>query len=328
MIAVFLLDFGGPEKLQDVRPFLRNLFADRSIFPFPFAQNFFASLVSFLRAPKVAKHYLAIGGGSPLPKQSKHIAAQLEDGLKKTALDFKVFVGMRYWNPYIKDTLREIADAKPQGMVVIPMFPHYSTATTGSVFAAFEAAYAEIGLNIPYQKIDWWYDQPQYIAAWCYTIKRALDQFPEGGRSKIPILFTAHSLPESFVRKRKDPYPTQIKECCEKIITYLGGEHPSYLSYQSKVGPIEWLKPSTIEFVKELGGRGMKELVVVPISFLTDHFETLYEIDHLIIPEAQTAGIQQTVRCEALYYTPYLTKALEEMALKKLPPLLESNKSA
>lgn len=321
MIAVLLLDFGGPEKLDDVRPFLKNLFSDRAIMPMP-AQEICAHIVAKFRAPKVAKQYELIGGASPLPKQSRTIAAELEQSLRQANLDIRVFVGMRYWTPYINDVVGQIADVRPQGMVVIPMFPHYSTATTLSVLTEFQKSYDTRRLNIPFQIVEWWYDQPQYITAWCYSIKRALDQFDAERRAKIPVLFTAHSLPESFVKERNDPYPRQIKECAEKIMTYLGGDHPSYLAYQSKLGPMEWLKPATIEFVRELGGRGVKQLVIVPISFLTDHVETLYEIDQLIIPAARAAGVQQAVRCEALYYTPYLKKALEELVLKRLPKLL------
>lgn len=320
MISVLLLDFGGPETLDDVRPFLKNLFSDRAIMPMP-AQSILAHIIAKFRAPKVAKHYEKIGGGSPSPRQSREIASQLEASLKQANLDIRVFLGMRYWKPYINDVVGEIIKAKPQGIVVLPMFPHYSTATTLSVLQEFQRACDGHKMTIPCQIVEWWYDQPQYIAAWCYSIKRALDAFGEEVRPQVPVLFTAHSLPESFVKERNDPYPKQIKECAEKIMTYLGAPNPSYLSYQSRVGPMEWLKPATIEFVKTLAGQGVQNLVLVPISFLTDHIETLYEIDHEIIPEAKACGMQKVVRCEALCHTPYLRKALEELVLRKLPSL-------
>lgn len=323
MIAVFLLDFGGPEKLEDVQPFLKNLFSDKAIMPVKVGQEIFAHFMAKFRAPKVQRHYEAIGGGSPLPKQSKEIAKGLEKALQDANLDIQVFVGFRYWKPSIEETLQKIADCNPQGIVVIPMFPQYSTATTLSVLTAFQEAFDKMKLALPVQMVEWWHDHPQFIAAWCFSIKRALDQFDENVRSKVPLLFTAHSLPLSFVTERNDPYPKQIKECSEKIMTYLGGENPAFISYQSRLGPMEWLSPSTIEFVKELAKKGHKNLVLVPISFLTDHIETLYEIDHEIIPEAKKAGIEKIIRCEALYYTPYLKKALEEIVLKKLPFLLK-----
>lgn len=323
MIAVFLLDFGGPEKLEDVQPFLKNLFSDRAIFPFPFAQEIFANIVAKARAPKVIKQYERIGGGSPALQQSKRLAVDLEKGLSSANLDVKVFVGFRYWQPSIAKALAQIVSHQPQGLVVIPMFPHYSTATTLSVLQAFQEAYDHSNLNLPYQLVEWWYEQPQYIAGWCYGIQKALDDFDTKIRAKVPILFTAHGLPKSFVTERGDPYPKQIQECAEKIMTYLGGDNPSYLSYQSRVGPMEWLKPATIEFVKELAGKGYRHLILVPISFLTDHIETLYEIDQEIIPVARAAGFQQVVRCEALCHGPYLRKALEELVLKRLPALLK-----
>lgn len=323
MIAVFLLDFGGPEKPDDVQPFLKNLFSDRLIFPFPFGQEIFAHIVAKARAPKVIQQYEKIGGGSPAPRQSKALAGGLEEGFQKANLDIKVFTGFRYWHPSIAETLAEIAKAKPQGMAVIPMFPHYSTATTLSVLQAFQEACKDQKLSVPYQLVEWWYDQPHYIAGWCHSIGRALDRFEAAVRSKVPILFTAHGLPKSFVTERNDPYPKQIRDCAEKVMTYLGTENPSYISYQSKVGPIEWLTPSTLSFVRELPKKGYRNLILVPISFLTDHIETLYEIDHEIIPAAKAAGIERAIRCEALCHGPYLRKVLEELILKRLPVLLK-----
>lgn len=322
MIAVFLLDFGGPEKTEDVQPFLENLFSDRSLFPVPLGQEIFAKIMAKFRASKVIKQYEKIGGGSPLPKQSKDIAAQLEISLRRANLDIRVFVGMRYFSPTIPDVLGQIALLKPQGMVVIPMFPQYSTATTLSVLMEFQKAYDAMGLQIPFQIVEWWYDNPHYIAAWCYSIQRALAQFDEERRGAVPILFTAHGLPLSFITERKDPYPKQIQECSEKIMASLGGKNPAYRSYQSRVGPMEWLKPATLSFVQELASRGVRHLVMVPISFLTDHIETLYEIDQEITHAALNAGMKKVVRCEALYYTPYLRKALEDLVLRKMPALL------
>lgn len=320
MIAVFLLDFGGPETLADIRPFLKNLFSDKSIFPIPggeIGQNIFSTLVSRFRSKRLTEQYRKIGGGSPLPKQSRALATSLEEGFQKANLDIRVFVGMRYTNPGIEEMLREISFLKPEGIVVIPMFPQYSTATTLSVFEAFDRAYEKLKCAIPFKKIDSWHDQPDFVAGWCYSIKKGLDVFDPSIRSQVTILFTAHGLPVSFLTERNDPYLRQIKDCAEKIMTCLGGENPSYLSFQSKVGPVEWLKPATIDFVKELASRGVKNLLLVPISFITDHVETLYEIDHEIIPEAKHAGMTHVVRCEALCHGPYLRKTLESLVLKR-----------
>ncbi len=318
MIAIFLLDFGGPEKQEDVRPFLTNLFSDHDIFPFPFGQTFFAKTMSKWRAPKVKKQYAAIGGGSPLNRQSKEIAAQLEKNLKKANLDVQVFTGFRYWRPSIAETVQKIVRAKPEGMIVIPMFPQYSTATVLSVFKELERAPGFSENKIPMQKVEWWHTLPEFVAGWCYSIKRALDSFDPAVRKSVPILFSAHGLPLSFVTKRKDPYPDQIRECAESIIKYLGGDNPAYIAYQSRVGPSEWLKPATIEFVPTLARRGVQHLVIVPISFITDHLETLYEIDQEIIPTGLKAGMKKIVRCEALFHTPYLIKCLERLVLQRL----------
>ena len=322
MIAVFLLDFGGPKTLEDVQPFLKNLFSDRSIFPFPFGQEIFANVVSKLRAPKVAKGYAKIGGGSPAPAQTFELVEELNNAFSQANLHLKVFVGMRYLDPFIDETLRIIVKQNPKGILVIPMFPQYSTATTLSVFQEFQRAYDAMKTSIPYQWIEWWYDQPAFVTGWCYVLQKALAKFDESIRATVPVLFSAHGLPLSFVTERKDPYPKQIKESCSQIMTYLGTENPAYISYQSRVGPMEWLKPATIEFVEELGKKNVKNLVIAPISFLTDHIETLFEIDHEIIPHAKKHGIEKIVRSEALCHTPYLKKTLEELILKRLPTLL------
>ena len=331
MISIFLLDFGGPEKQEDVRPFLENLFSDRDIFPMPAGQTLFAKIAARLRAPKVEKQYAKMGGGSPLNRQSREIAAQLQENLRRANLDIRVFTGFRYWGPSISETLQEIEGQNPQGIIVIPMFPQYSTATTLSVFKQFKEAMSTIyptqppltkGRSVPFQFVEWWYDQPQFVVGWCYSIKKALDQFDPKIRDTVPVLFSAHGLPLSFITERKDPYPKQIQECAGSIMSYFGGNNPAYISYQSKVGPMEWLKPATIEFVPKLALEGVQNLVIAPISFITDHLETLYEIDHEIIPAGLKNGMEKIVRCEALVHTPYLLKTLEDLALKRIRTFL------
>ena len=178
------------------------------------------------------------------------------------------------------------------------------------------------GRSVPFQFVEWWYDQPQFVVGWCYSIKKALDQFDPKIRDTVPVLFSAHGLPLSFITERKDPYPKQIQECAGSIMSYFGGNNPAYISYQSKVGPMEWLKPATIEFVPKLALEGVQNLVIAPISFITDHLETLYEIDHEIIPAGLKNGMEKIVRCEALVHTPYLLKTLEDLALKRIRTFL------
>ncbi len=199
MISLFLLDFGGPATLNEVRPFLYNLFCDRAIFPLPFGQKTFATVISRLRSPRIEKQYAAIGGGSPLPTQARIIARALQENLGRANLDIQVSLGFRYTPPFIPDVLQEIAKSKPSGILLLPMFPQYSTATTLSVVAEFKAAFVRQRLEIPYETIDWWFDTPEFITAWCYSLTKALDTFPEAIRSEVPILFTAHGLPVSFV---------------------------------------------------------------------------------------------------------------------------------
>ncbi len=312
--GVFLLNLGGPDSIQAVRPFLYNLFSDRDIIRLgpAFVQRPVAWLISRLRSKKTEEMYRAIGGKSPILDITRAQAAALE-----TALDgsrFRVFIGMRYWHPFIKDTIRAVTAEGIRHVIALSLYPHYSKATTGSTINEFKRHARDTGLSVRY--VDRWYDFPPYIEALADLIAKGTAGF-EG--NDFHIIYSAHGLPESLIRAG-DPYLDHVKCTVEKVNTRLSS--PPYnipdikweLSFQSRVGPVRWLQPSTEETIERLAGGGCRNLFVVPVSFVSDHIETLYEIDILYRAMAEKYGVTLK-RCEALNTSEKFINALKELVV-------------
>lgn len=310
-IGVVLLNLGGPDSLEAVRPFLYNLFSDRDIIRLgpPFLQKPLAWLISTLRAKKSEDMYRQIGGRSPILEITKAQAEALEKVLNGPEL-FKVYTGMRYWHPYIKDTLRDIMKDGIKQLIVLSLYPHYSKATTGSSITDFKKASA--GTNIKIHYIEQWPDYPLYIDAMAELIS-------DGLSSACDILYSAHSLPQSFIDEG-DPYLDHIKLTIAKInerlaiAPYNRPDIKWHLSFQSKTGPVKWLEPSTEKCIENLSKSGCKNLFVVPISFISDHIETLYEIDILYKNLAEKYGMR-LIRCAALNTSEKFILALKGLVL-------------
>ena len=316
--AVLLLDFGGPSNLDAVGPFLTELFSDRAILPLPIGRKTIARLITACRLKKVQEQYQLIGGGSPLIPQTQKLARDLQKRLAQSGLHLPVYTAMRYTPPFIAETLWRMVQDDIHKMVVLPMFPQFSFATTGSVFGELEKILQKKAPDLKAIFVREWWQKEEFLLGWCQVIHRALASLPSDAREGAHLLFTAHSLPVRLVKMKNDPYPGQIHQCVTKIIEMLGLSNAWHLSFQSKIGPVKWLGPSTMETVKKLGHQGVKNLIFIPISFLTDHIETLYEVDQLLIPEAKAAGVEQCVRTEALVQTPHLAQALEKIVLEKI----------
>ena len=324
MIGVVLLNLGGPDSLQAVRPFLYNLFSDRDIIrlgPF-FLQRPVAWLISTLRSKKTEGMYSRIGGKSPILDITTAQAHALEKALNKgigvsgqqSGPNFKVYIGMRYWHPFIKDTVQKITDDGIKQLIVLSLYPHYSTATTGSSVADFKKAVAGRDLKIQY--IEQWQDFPPYIDALTELAADGISEFKE---KEFDLLYSAHSLPQSFIDEG-DPYLEHIKTTIKQVNERLSGEpynitgFKSHLSFQSKTGPVKWLEPSTEEAIVNLSKGGCKNLFVVPVSFVSDHIETLYEIDILYKEFARKHGINLQ-RCAALNTSEKFILAMKELVL-------------
>lgn len=275
--ALILLNMGGPDSLKAVEPFLYNLFSDRELIQLPagaFLQKPLAKLISHFRAKKVIENYRTIGGKSPLlewtQKQAAGIAKHLGDRVRP-------FVIMRYWHPRAEQVLAEIKAAGIETAVVLSMYPHYTGATTGSSINDFKQAAAKIYPELEYQLIEDWYDWPNYLDALANRVNEGLDVFHDLMRDEVQILFSAHALPQKFI-DRGDPYQQHVETTVQEVMQRVG-HYDWSIGYQSRSGPVRWIEPGTKEILLELAAAGHRAVLIVPISFVSDHIETLEEID-------------------------------------------------
>ena len=301
-VGVLLLNLGGPEQIEDVRPFLFNLFADpESIrLPFPWLQRPLAWLLSSSRAKRSQANYQQIGGGSPLRRITEEQAAALKQVLADRGTEANIYIGMRYWYPFTEEAVAQIKRDGIERLVVLPLYPHFSISTSGSSFRLLQQLWVEDPSlqRIVYTVVPSWYDRPGYNAAMADLIAQELDQLDQPDQAHI--FFSAHGVPVSYVEEAGDPYQREIEHCTELIMAALNRPNPHTLAYQSRVGPVEWLQPYTEDAIEALAHEGVKDLVVVPISFVSEHIETLQEIDIEYREIATESGIQGFHRVPAL----------------------------
>ncbi|MGK7945013.1 MAG: ferrochelatase [Microcystaceae cyanobacterium] len=314
-VGVLLLNLGGPEKLEDVRPFLFNLFSDPEIIrlPFPWLQRPLAWLISTLRAEKSQANYLEIGGGSPLLQITEAQGDALAEQLTDIGQDAQVYVGMRYWHPFTEEAIARIKRDGIKKLVILPLYPQFSISTSGSSFRVLEELWQEDTnlRQIDYTLIPSWYNNRGYLEAMADLVAQELDKCENPQQAHV--FFSAHGVPQSYVDEAGDPYQHEIEECTRLIMKTLNKGNDYTLAYQSRVGPVEWLKPYTEDALIELGERGIDELVVVPISFVSEHIETLQEIDIEYREIAEEAGIDHFHRVPALNTHPIFINALAQM---------------
>jgi ferrochelatase len=311
-VGVLLLNLGGPDELEDVRPFLYNLFSDPEIIRLPFSwlQSPLAWLISTLRAKKSQENYRQIGGGSPLRHITQAQAQALQEQLQSQGKDAKVYIGMRYWHPFTEEAIARIKRDAIEQLVILPLYPQFSISTSGSSFRLLEKLWQEDPtLNrIEYTVIPSWYQQPGYLQAMAQLIAQELDQFPNP--DSVHIFFSAHGVPVSYVTEAGDPYQQEIEDCTALIMQTLNRPNAHTLAYQSRVGPVEWLKPYTEDALQELGAQGVEDLLVVPISFVSEHIETLQEVDIEYRELAEESGIHNFQRVPALNTHPVFIDSL------------------
>ncbi len=319
-VGVLLLNLGGPEKLEDVRPFLYNLFSDPEIIrlPFPWLQKPLAWFIATSRAKKSQENYRKIGGGSPLLRITEEQAVALKESLQLKGLEANVYVGMRYWHPFTEEALAQIKRDDIKRLVILPLYPQFSISTSGSSFRLLEQLWQKDPYlqQIDYTAIPSWYDRPGYLKAMAQLIARELDQTEHPDEAQI--FFSAHGVPRSYVEEAGDPYQEEIEACTRAIVRTLDRPNPYTLAYQSRVGPVEWLQPYTEDAIEELAQRGVKSLVVVPISFVSEHIETLEEIDIEYRELAEHAGIEHFHRVPALDTHPVFIEDLADLVVEAL----------
>ncbi|XP_073155600.1 ferrochelatase-2, chloroplastic [Henckelia pumila] len=325
-LGVLLLNLGGPETLEDVQPFLFNLFADPDIIrlprPFRFLQKPLAQFVSVVRSPKSKEGYASIGGGSPLRRITDAQAEELKKALCAKNVPANVYVGMRYWHPFTEEAIEQIKQDKITKLVVLPLYPQFSISTSGSSLRLLENIFREDEylVNMQHTVIPSWYQREGYIKAMGDLIEKELGNFdsPE----EVMIFFSAHGVPLAYVEDAGDPYKAEMEECVDLIMEELEKRriNNAYtLAYQSRVGPVEWLRPYTDETIIELGRKGVKSLLAVPISFVSEHIETLEEIDVEYKELALESGIENWGRVPALGCEPTFILDLADAVIESLP---------
>lgn len=313
-IAVLLFNLGGPKNPEDVQGFLYNLFADRNIINLPFGvRQGVASLISSRRAPLARKNYAHMGGGSPILKETQEQARALEAYIAANTrgIEAKVFIGMRYWHPFVEEAVREIEAWSPDEIVLLPLYPQFSSTTTLSSFQTFDKAYSG---RAKVTRVCCYSDNDHFIKAHADAITAKIGTLKQPGHYRL--LFSAHGLPESII-VRGDPYKEQVEACVAKIMTLLGNPIEHVICYQSRVGPMKWIGPSTDASIRKAGADG-KSVILVPVAFVSEHIETLVELDIEYAHLAAASGVKDYVRLPALGTNPSYIKALNDEVLKAI----------
>jgi ferrochelatase len=351
-IGVVLFNLGGPDSLEMVKPFLYRLFQDPDLFQFPgssLVRKPLAYLIASLRARKSRVYFEYMGGKSPITEltllQAKALDAALnchlrspapsppplEGGGKNTIPspltgegqgegdpEFKVVIAMRYWKPTTDDAIRELQREKIRRVVLLPLYPQYSYTTTRSSERYWQERCRKLKVKFDEEIfVPDYHDHPQYIRSVVERIREALTRLPPEEAQQTHLLFSAHGIPLREI-EQGDPYERQICRSVDLVIQELGNGYPHHLSYQSRVGPLKWLEPTTVKMIEKLSTEGVKSLIAVPISFVSDHSETLYELKKLYGELALSRGIKRYELMPALNDHPLFIEALKDLVLKSV----------
>lgn len=318
--AIILVNMGGPSKLSEVGFFLNNLFSDGDLIPIPF-QKYLAPWIAKRRVQKIEKQYDEIGGGSPIKAWTERQGKMLEELLDRTSpktAPHKSYVAFRYAAPLTEDALQSLEKDHVQRAIVLTMYPQYSCSTTGSSLNQLWRKLKDFPSlqKIRWSTIDRWPTQPKFIETFVKHIEKSLSEYPEDRRKDAVILFSAHSLPMSVVN-RGDSYPQEVAATVQRVMEKLNFSNPYRLIWQSQVGPSAWLGPKTDQVIEGYAKQGKKDLLIVPIAFVSDHVETLYEVDIEYQHLAKEKGINLK-RVESLNDDPLFIEGLAELVIENL----------
>jgi ferrochelatase len=322
-VGIVLFQLGGPDSLEAVEPFLLNLFLDPDIIPlgpFGLLRGPIARLISSRRSKPVAERYAEIGRRSPIATLTERQRVRLVEALSPYIEPVAV-TAMRYWHPFTSEAVAALKNAGPlDEIVLLPLYPHYSYATTLSSLKEWRRVYGQPAGGPPERTVDHFFDHPLYIKALVQRIGSTLRQFSDS--SGIHLVFSAHGLPMSLVEKG-DPYPKQIEATVSLAVELGKKQFPNWpkthlLCYQSRVGPAKWLQPPLTETIERLGHEGVKEMLVVPLSFVTEHIETLHEINIEAREEAEKLGVEKFRMMPAVGDSPLFIAALKVLVLRAI----------
>ncbi len=315
--GIVLLQLGGPDSLDAVEPFLYNLFRDPDIINFPLSFLFrkrLARIIAQKRSPKIREHYHHMGGKSPILELTRAQAKALEEQLNKS-FDARVVIAMRYWEPFTDEAIRELKKEGITDIILLPLYPHYSISTTGSSVNEWNRAVKRE--NVEHWNVQLVREYPthhDFITSFIERINEALDRFPEDKRNTVHLVFSAHGTPVKLVRKG-DPYKYQIEDTVKSIMR--NGKYPQNhtLSFQSRVGPEKWLEPFTDDTVERLAKDSVKNMLIIPVAFVSEHIETLFELDVEVREIAEEHGVEQFEVMPALNDHPKYIDALADLTL-------------
>lgn len=322
-IAVVMFNLGGPDSKESIKPFLMNFFMDKNIIRLPLPFRFLlASLISFRRSRREAgESYGELGDRSPLlensTEQAKALEAQLNDSRETHNAEFKTFICMRYWHPMAPEVVQQIRDWGAEKIVIMPLYPQFSTTTTWSSLEQWDIAMKQAGLNIPTSTVCCYHDNEGYVQASAENIRAKYEQAEKDGYENPRVLFSAHGLPEKVITDG-DPYQWQCEQSAEAIVKALGIEGLDYqYCYQSRVGPQKWIGPSTEEAL-EKAQDDSKAVVIYPHAFTQEHVETLVELDIEYKEEAEKMGLHGYYRADTVGTHPAYIEGMADMVLKHL----------
>jgi ferrochelatase len=313
--GIILAQLGGPRDEQEVEPFVRAIFADPDLVPIPggpLVSKVFGWIIAKVRGPWVRKNYRLIGGGSPILEITLAQRRLLEETLRARGHEIHVAVAMRYTRPDTYDAVRELIRANVDRIVLLPLYPQYSSATTGSSENELRRVLAELEVGVPLEVVRTWYDHPTYLDLQAKLVTEMLEARPAELRDGAAVLFSAHGLPKSVVAKG-DPYPAETAATVKEVIARVPYQIDARLGYQSRTKPVKWIGPGTEEVLAEFAADGHDSVGMVAVSFVTDHIETLYEVDMLFRDEAEKVGILDYYRSEMMNDRPAVGPMLADV---------------
>ncbi len=294
-IAVILFNLGAPDRIEAVRPFLFNLFFDKNIIRLPyFLRLFLAFLISYKRTKTASEIYKILGGKSPLLENTEKQQILLQERLNKNnkTQTFQCFIAMRYWHPMAKETVKQVKSYAPDKIILLPLYPQYSTTTTNSSFQIWHKEARKIKLNAPCYQLCCYPTNQKFTQNIANLVEEKLKNIKN--KADYRILFSAHGLPKNIVAQG-DPYCWQIEQTVAQIASHIKNIPDWIVCYQSRVGPLEWVQPYTEDEIMRAGAE-KKSIIMVPVAFVSEHSETLVELDHEYRELAEENNVKEYIR--------------------------------